>query len=93
MLTYPEIVHAIAGVMTLAARKAALGADYRPFTVDVSPTTGAWTVATVDTPATFGYWRMEVPVTPEMPYQTYARHLSRYLGSAPLFPPPQKGEA
>lgn len=93
MLTFTAIVTAITEELTLAARIAAMRADYRPFTVDVSPVTGAWTVTTVDAPLRVGDWRMAVPVTPDMPYQTYARHLSRYLGSAPLFPPPQKGEA
>jgi hypothetical protein len=87
MKTFPEIVHAITGELTLVARRAATGADYRALTVDVSPDTGAWTVTTVDAPQAAGAWRMDVPITCDMPYQTYARHLSRYLGSAPLFPP------
>lgn len=86
MTTFPAIVAAITEEMTLAARIAAMGADYRPFTVDVSPDTGEWTVTTVDTPPPSGSWRMEIPVTPDMPYQTYARHLARCLASAPLFP-------
>ena len=85
MLTFPEIVAAITDEMTRAARIAAMGADYRSFTVDVAPDTGAWTVTTVDVPVPAGSWRLPAPVTPDMPYQTYARHLSRYLGSAPLF--------
>lgn len=85
MLTFPAIVAAIADEMTRTARIAAMVADYRPVTVNVCPHTGAWTVTTVDTPAPAGYWRLPVPVTPDMPYQTYARHLSRYLSSAPLF--------
>jgi len=87
MKTFPEIVHAITGELTLVARKAAMGADYRALTVEVSPDTGAWTVTTVDAPQAAGAWRMAVPVTPDMPYDTYARHLSRHLGSAPLSPP------
>jgi hypothetical protein len=86
MLPFPAIVVAIAEEMTLAAQIAAMGADYRSFTVDVAPDTGAWTVATVDVPIPAGYWRLPVPVTPDMPYSTYVRHLTRYLGSAPLFP-------
>ena len=85
MQTFPAIVAAIADEMTRAARIAAMRADYRPFTVDVAPDTGAWTVTTVDVPSPAGSWRLPVPITPEMPYGTYARHLTRYLGSAPLF--------
>ena len=86
MLTFPAIVAAITEEMILAARIAAMGADYRPFTFDVAPDTGAWTVTTVDVPVPAGSWRLPVPITCDMPYGTYARHLSRYLGSAPLFP-------
>ena len=86
MLTFPAIVAAITEEMTLAARIAAMGCDYRPFTVDVSLDTGAWTVTTVDVPVPAGYWRLPVPITCDMPYGTYARHLSRHLGSAPLYP-------
>ena len=87
MQTFPAIVAAIAEEMTRAARIAAMGCDYRPFTVDVAPEDGAWTVTTVDVPVPAGSWRLPVPVTPDIPYQAYARHLTRYLGSAPLCPP------
>lgn len=86
MQTFPAIVAAITEAMAHASRIAAMRADYRPFTVDVAADTGKWTVITTDVPPSVGSWRMEVPVTPDMPYATYARHISRYLGSAPLFP-------
>lgn len=60
MLTFTAIVTAITEELTLAARIAAMRADYRPFTVDVSPVTGAWTVTTVDAPLRVGDWRMAV---------------------------------